>query len=499
MPFRCAFDSLHAGIRLVGHVGRGEEGGFVHAIHEARTQPRFVGGVFQQASHEVRHARNHFAHWQVLAHPEAHAAGGLLQFGGHAIEHLEFDRLFGKPGLLKFGKSGRDAAGVVGSDGDLHATLVVGAGSRVDQRLAHTLETSVGITLATPDRHWPAHLLGVDDLVVPVRALDQTHRDLASRALRPFDDSPGIVVTGTQIGLHGETGREIDAFAASHEEFKGEILERVVLHVEIDQDVSLGRLRQHRGEGFNQSLKGTFKINRIGTGEEGGDLDRDVGPGDRTEVIPIESVVCIPAVHVGGEVLDEVEVLGSVRRCFGVGDARLSEKVHAEGEALLPELSEHGQRVAGIGAGDELLRHAGDPTGHGLGKDPLGNTTRFHHQIHARGRSDTRLREVVGEMLVNLLRGPQHWERIDEAEQLNLERFILHGPVHQLVGPEGGAEHAGSIVPGPLQQVEADFLDPGFNRGVDRGDGGGRRIRRWGRIRWLGSGRWGLGPEQEAH
>src|SRR3989339_264084 len=63
-----------------------------------------------------------------------------------------------------------------------------------------------------------AHLLGVDDLVVPVGALDQTDRDLPARAAGPVGKLLRVGLALAQIGLEGQPGREGETLARAAEQ-----------------------------------------------------------------------------------------------------------------------------------------------------------------------------------------------------------------------------------------------------------------------------------------
>src|SRR5690606_8120383 len=123
----------------------------------------------------------------------------------------------------------------------------------------------------------------------------------------------------------------------------------------------------------------------------------------------------------------------------GVGDAGLAQEVDGEGDALLPEVAEGGQGVGGVGAGDEVAGHAFDLRGDGLGQQSLGDAARLQAQVHAGRGLDAGLGQVVDEVVVDEVGGGQGGEGVHEAEELDLEVFVLHGPVHQLVLVKPGA------------------------------------------------------------
>src|SRR5438270_10412584 len=68
-------------------------------------------------------------------------------------------------------------------------------------------------------------------------------------------------------------------------------------------------------------------------------------------------------------------------------------------------------------------------------------------------------------MTIDLLRRMQNRQGINETEQLDLDRFISHGPVHQLLIPPAGAqgERAG------MAHASEDFAPVGVRDGFQVG------------------------------
>ena len=62
-------------------------------------------------------------------------------------------------------------------------------------------------------------------------------------------------------------------------------------------------------------------------------------------------------------------------------------------------------------------------------------------------------------MFVHLIRGAQHWKRVHKSKQLNLERLVLHGPLHEFVRPKLRAKHARLVAARARQNVRALGLD----------------------------------------
>jgi len=113
------------------------------------------------------------------------------------------------------------------------------SGCGVEQLRRHPLEAGVGFVLRLPDGAGPAELSGVDLLLIPVGALDQPDRHAAPAAATPIRDA-GILVAAAEVGLHRQAALEVPSLAAILEEREREVLQREVLHVEVDEDVAPG-------------------------------------------------------------------------------------------------------------------------------------------------------------------------------------------------------------------------------------------------------------------
>ena len=447
----------------------------IGVVHEARLQPALVARVLEQSAHQVRHARNHLPDRHVLAHAQPQLGGRALQLVGHAVQHLQFDRARRQAQSLGRGQRRRDAARVVAAQRQLHATFACALRCALQEDALHALEARVGERLLGPHGAGPTLLLGVDGLVVPVRALHQSHGHHATGALAPLHHAARVVVAALQVGLHGQTRVEGNLLAAAHEQLQREVLQRELLHVEVDQHAALLRRLQDRAQSLHQAADRAFGVDRIGARVQRADLDAHVHARNGAQVIALEACIRGPAGHLRGQVVDQVQVLLLVGRGFLVAHARLAQQVHAEGQAFFPHLPKLGQRSGRVGARDELAGHARDLVAHGLGHQTLRQTARLQAKVKARRRLHARLGQVVHQMLVHRVGGAQHGEGVHKAEQLHLERLVLHAPFHQLVRPERRAEHALGVVARAVEQVQALGVDQRLQRRVGGGDAGARR------------------------
>ncbi len=249
----------------------------------------------------------------------------------------------------------------------------------------------------------------------------------------------------------------------------------MVLHVEVDEDALGVRDFEDGHEALHQLADRAFGVDGVDAGREGGDLDRDVDARDRAEMVGLEPRLGLPLRHGGGEVLDQVEVLGAEVIGFDVGDAGLAEQVDGEGDAVVPHFLETWEGGFGVGAGDESRGHAGDLLLDLSGGEALHEPAGLECGGDDAGHGDAGLGEVVVEVVEDLLGRLELGEAVDEAEHLNLEVRVLHGPVHQGVGVELRGQKPGLVGAGSGQHLGSQFEDPRFAArvgGLGRGEGG---------------------------
>ena len=182
---RLAADGLAAQLeqRFVAERGHGaSRSSAVVGAAGVRGEEGVVGGVLEQAAHEVGHARDEVADRAVAAHaPAGRRDRGLRVVARARAGSGTRARRCRPGGRRRRPRRRRSSAGC----GSAIATRI-GAGV-VDQDLGERLEVAVALAAVGEDRRRPAVLGGLDDLVVPVGALDQPDRErvLARRRLRP--------------------------------------------------------------------------------------------------------------------------------------------------------------------------------------------------------------------------------------------------------------------------------------------------------------------------
>jgi hypothetical protein len=112
-------------------------------------------------------------------------------------------------------------------------------------RRAEPLVVGIRIRFVREDRALVAVLLGDDDFVIPVRALDQSHRDRRPAAARQFQQSLDVLGRFLEIGLHddADVGPVAELLVGDHalEQVIRDLVQRPLLHVYVEEDVLLPR------------------------------------------------------------------------------------------------------------------------------------------------------------------------------------------------------------------------------------------------------------------
>ena len=212
--------------------------------HEA-----LVRRVLEQTPHEVGHARHQVADRHVDAGAHAELAHGFVQRFGHAVQHLDLDRIVGEAFLASGAERVGDAPQVVA--GERGADV---AGVRDEHRRAPFV-VGVGLVLVGPHRRLPALRVGLDRLDVPVRALDQTDLQRAhERVGRPLDEVAQIVEGIDAVRL--DDAAELRAVGVPRADLaqqpERDVLHLVVLGVEVDRHIGGTRRVEDRAEALER-------------------------------------------------------------------------------------------------------------------------------------------------------------------------------------------------------------------------------------------------------
>ena len=211
-------------------------------------------------------------------------------------------------GQLVVGDRVRDRAQVVA--GDRHAQR----GTGVEQPARQHLEVAVRVGLDLEHRRAPAVLYRLDDLVVPVRALDEPHGQrvgaLGTGAVRPVDHGVERLRRVAQVGLQDHAGRRAVAELRLGEQLEDELEHRVArverLHVDVQVGAELARAAQEAAQPVGGVALAA--LGRVGAQQrrERRDLDREVRARERAGAVALERGALRPAARLRGERLERL-------------------------------------------------------------------------------------------------------------------------------------------------------------------------------------------------
>ncbi len=460
-PRRCALLVLVCPRRRGGLFGRVlQEGIDVRFLDEALAQERLVGGVLQQAAHQVGHAGDHLAVGAVEAHPPGDLEQALAHRFGHAVEDLEFVAFFGDAEGLGCFQDGGDRADVVRAAGEVHPFVVF------QQQARLALEGGVGGRLFGVNGNRPAVLAGADRLVIPVGALDQAHADRQTMLAGPGDELRDVFVRVLEIGLQGDAQMGVVGILATQAavEIEGEVLALPRLHVEAQVAADGDDLVADAAQPLENPLQGLFGGLRPHLRVEGARFDRHLqGRG----MPPVETAVavaqCRPLVPVALKFVEQVEIGGGVLVCFPLVDGRLAEDVEHEAESLAAQLRHRLQRLAGILPGDELAPHLLDIAADHLAEHGAAEFAGLARELGAGAQKGGQLPFLVAEVLADVsgqaVAALQGGKDVDEAEHLRFERLIRHAPVEHRADPPVFVEQRRFLAGDAAVEFAAPFDD----------------------------------------
>ena len=223
---------------------RSQQHRHIGVVHEASLEPTFIAGVLQKSTHQIRHAWNHFTHWNIFTDAQTHLRNRKFQSVRHAVQHLQLNGGGGQTQLLRRCQSCRNTARIVATQRQLGAAIAHFTRAMLQENFLHALKARVGFNLGCPHWTWPTLLLRVNGFVIPVRAFDQAHRDHAATFLRPRCNAARVIIAAAQIRLHGKARLKWNGLATTHKQFKREVLQRELFHVKVHQHfVGDGRLQ----------------------------------------------------------------------------------------------------------------------------------------------------------------------------------------------------------------------------------------------------------------
>ena len=231
------------------------------------------------------------------------------------------------------------------------------------------LEVAIAVRLDLVDGRRPPVLAGLDDLVIPVGALDEAdqQRGRPGAAAGPLQDLPELLGRIPQVGLQHDPGRRAGPELVLGEQLEHEVEHRLPGVERFHVDVQMGAERVGLAEQRAQPPGGVApaEVGRVGAQQrrERRDLHRQVGARQRAAGVVLEPGPCRPNARSAGELIEGVRAPGRVGVGLGLGDGRLAEQVDGAGHTGGPQLAQDAEGRAGRLADDEAVGHVLDPAG----------------------------------------------------------------------------------------------------------------------------------------
>ncbi len=381
-----------------------------------------------------RPSRDEVADRAVGAHALTMRGECLLQVVPEAPQHLELDVLRRAAEQPVDGDRMRHGAQVVRGDRDPDAR------ARLEQYGRERLEVAVGLRLDLEDRRVPAVLPGLDDLVIPVRALDEADVSGSGPLVRrgpgedPVEQRGGVA----QVGLQHEPGGGPVAELLLGEQLEHEVGDRLArvegLHVDVQVCIELAGAAQQAAQPHRGVALAEVRRVRAQQRRERRDLHREVHARRGTRAVALEQRARRQRGVDGGEVVERRRAACRVAVGLVGGDRRLAEQVDRGGHAVLPEAAQHAVSVPRRLADDEAVRHPPHACGgrRAEGRAPGARVAHPH-------RDADRLRWVLdvvqeaGQVTREVVERAARGDDVDEAKERGTQLGVLGGEVHRPV------------------------------------------------------------------
>ena len=203
----------------------------------------------------------------------------------------------------------------------------------------------------------------MQDLVVPVRPLDQPDRHRRPAALDPGVERPEVVLGLGQVRLGDDADvgpvAELGLGQDRAEDGVGQVLVGVLLHVDVDvRPDARGPPGGSAGAGRATRVGGRLGVEGVEPGGQARELEREVRARDRAAVVAVDLRDLGLGGQRAGQAAEQVEAGLLVGVGLGLADDRLAEQVGGEGQPLADGAG--GRSAAprpGVVAGDEPARH----------------------------------------------------------------------------------------------------------------------------------------------
>src|SRR5205823_5829683 len=125
----------------------------------------------------------------------------------------------------------------------------------------------VRLRFAGEHQHRPTVLGGNDRFIIPIRALDQANPNGSASFVDPSGQLDQVFFTLTMISLNGDADvapiAKLVLAENRPEDLRRQILVRMLLHIEVDENMPLPGNMKNRTQAIYDSPAGSSRIDRI--------------------------------------------------------------------------------------------------------------------------------------------------------------------------------------------------------------------------------------------
>ena len=325
-----------------------------------------------------------------------------------------------------------DRAQVVRAQRHAHAR----AGAQ--QAARQPLEVAVAVGAALEHRHRPAVLARLHDLVIPVRALHQAHRQrrAAPRARDPRQDLLQLLGRVAQVGLQHQPRRGPGGELRLGQQLQHQPQHRLArverLHVHVHVRVQLARATQDRAQPRQRILDPPLRRIRADRRRERRHLHRQVRPRQAPKGVGFQQRPLGPAARALRQHPQRVHAAGRIGIRLALAHALLAQQIQRAADAIPPHALDARQRMRDGRADDEAVRHAlcrlARRQRRGLAAE---GRARERRRNPPRAARRPRLRQQRCQVLAQLAPVAARRPHVDEAEQRRAQVLVARAHPHQ--------------------------------------------------------------------
>ncbi len=376
------------------------------------------------------------------------------------MERLELVGRRGQPHGFGRGDRMREAADVMAAERRPQPLVIR------QQEPRAPLERRVALPLLQVDRLRPTQPPRAQDLVIPVRPLDQSDRDRRPARIDPVAQHPQLGFGLRLVGLDhdADVGPVAELGLDEHpaEQLVGQGTVGVLLHVNVDIGSAIAGGAEDRPEPAGGAVDRRLGVDRLEVGRQARQLEREVDPGDRPVLVAVDQRDFGGLRQRAGQLVDHRQAGALVPVGLGLADDGFAEQVGRERE-LPPTQTQHRLHgLVGRGPGDELPGHDaggragrnGQPflAGRARGRQLQGEIQPPRHRVGG-------LVEILGQVPADRSGVLEGRQGVDEPEELDPDQRVVQGHRHEAVVPPRSPPGP-ALAGDPVEQLAADLAGP---------------------------------------